>query len=95
MIDGAFLRGRTAIVIDETQFALLVKGAAVCVMTPFTDVEIRLSPTKPYVRHGRPTGSQRGGQRCIAAKNNASAAISIRRTFSASNGGVISTLRAG
>ena len=52
---------RTAIVIDETQFALLVTGAAVCVMTPFTDVEIRLSPTKPYVWHeetgGRPAPS--------------------------------------
>ena len=52
------VKHRTAIVIDETQFALLVAGAAVCVMTPFTNVEIRLSPTKPYMWHegtgGRP-----------------------------------------
>lgn len=42
------VKHRTVIVIDETQLSLLVAGAAVCVMTPFTDVEIRLSPTKPY-----------------------------------------------
>jgi hypothetical protein len=45
------VKHRTAIVIDETQFALLVAGAAVCVMTPFADVEIRLSSTKPCVWH--------------------------------------------
>ena len=63
------VKPRTAIVIDETQLALLVAGAAVSVMTPFTDVEIRLSPTKPYVRHegtgGRPalSAAARGASR--------------------------------
>ena len=45
------VKHRAVIVIDEAQFALLVAGDAVCVTTPFTDVEIRLAPTKPYVWH--------------------------------------------
>ena len=52
------VKHRTAIVIDETQFALLVAGAAVCVMTPFADVEICLSSTvRVAPRDGRPTRS--------------------------------------
>ena len=55
------VKHRTAIVIDETQLALLVAGTAVRVITPFTDVEIRLSPTKPYAwpegTGGRPAPS--------------------------------------
>ena len=65
------VKHRTAIVIDETQFALLVAGAAVCVMTPFADVEIRLSSTKPCVWHqgtgGRPVPRPAAGPRVSAA----------------------------